>query len=69
MTIIKDTITDKTLVIDCEPSKDNVRASSVRIGVSSTKTIETVCKYDYCITAFEASFIIPIEGGYIKTIL
>ena len=65
--IIKDTLAYKGLDIDCELRKGNVRASSMHIGVSSTKTIETVCKEDECITAFEASFILPIEGGHIKT--
>ena len=37
------------------------------IGVRSTKTIETVCKEYECITDFEASLILPIEGGHIKT--
>ena len=40
--IIKDTLADKGLDIDCEPRKDNVRASYMRIDVSSTKNIETV---------------------------
>ena len=65
--IIKDTLADKGLNIDCELVKVNARASSIRIGVSSTNKILTVCKNDECITAFEASFILHIESGYIKT--
>ena len=44
--IIKNTLAYKGLDIDCELRKGNVRASSVHIGVSSTKTIETVFKED-----------------------
>ena len=65
--IIKDTLAEKGLVIDFELRKVNVRASSMRIGVSSTKQIETLCKEDEYITAFEASFTIHIEDGNIKT--
>ena len=65
--IIKDTIAYKGLDIDCELRKGNVRASSMHIGVSSTKTIETVCKEDECITSIETSFILPIKCGHIKT--
>ena len=58
--IINDTLADKGLDIDFELRKGNVRALSIRIVVSSSKTIETVCKEYECITAFEASSIIPI---------
>ena len=65
--IIKDTLADKGLSIECELSKVNFSASSIRIGISSTKKIETICKEDECIMAFGASFILPIGGGHIKT--
>ena len=65
--IIKYTIADKGLDIDYELRKINVRASSMRIGVRSTKNIETVCKEDEFIAAFEASSILPIKVGHIKT--
>ena len=64
---MKDKLVDKGLDIYYELRKGNVRASSMRIGVSSIKLIETVCKYDECITAFEASFILTIEGLHINT--
>ena len=65
--IIKDRLADKGLDIDCELRKGNVIASYILIGVSITKTIETLCKEDVCITAFEASFILPIEVVHINT--
>ena len=67
--IINDKLTDKGLDIDCELRKVNFRPSSMRIGFSSTKKIETVCKEDEFIPAFEASFILHIKSGHIKTIL
>ena len=67
--IIKDTLADKVLDIDYKRRKGNVRESSMRIGIRSTKRIETVCKEDGCITAFEAYFIIPTKVGHIETIV
>ena len=67
--IIKDTLAEKGLDIDFELRKGNVRESSMRIGIRSTKRIETVCKEDGCITAFEAYFIIPTKVGHIETIV
>ena len=58
--IIKYTLADRGLGIDCELRKVNVSASSMRIGVSNTKKIETLCKEDEFIMAFEAYFILPI---------
>ena len=69
LTIIKDRLVDKVIDIDCELKKGSFSASSMRIGISSTKNIVTLCNEDECITAFETSFIILIEGGHIKTIL
>ena len=67
LTIIKDMLADKGLDIDCEMRKGNFRASYIRIVISSTKKIETVCKEDECITSIETSFILPIKCGHIKT--
>ena len=44
LTIIKDTLEDKVLDIDCKQRKGNVRASSMRIGVISTKTLKQYAK-------------------------
>ena len=38
----------------------------MRIGIRNNKTNETVYKEDEFIVAFEASFILLIEGGHIK---
>ena len=64
--IIKDSLADKGLDVDCELRKGNISASSMRIGVSSTEVFEAVCNEDECITAFESDFILPLEGGHIK---
>ena len=55
---IKDTLADKVLAIAFELSKGNVRSSYMRIGVNSTKTIETVCKKDVCISAFQVGAVL-----------
>ena len=65
--IIKDTLSYKVLDIDCEVRKGNASASYMHIGVISTKMFETLCKEDECITSFEASCILSIEGVHIKT--
>ena len=67
--IIKDTLADRVPVIECKLRKVNVSTSSMRIGIKNTKKTETVYKEDECIVAFEASFILPIEGGHIKNIV
>ena len=64
--IIKDTLAERVPGIDWKLRKVNVSTSFMRIGIRNNKTNETVYKEDEFIVAFEASFILLIEGGHIK---